>query len=164
MKSQQVPVPWAPMGWDSQMSPPPPLEGDRRQVGVRNTEALWERTLIFFSLLPFLVAYDSLKDFHDIYEVAALKWKVGALRGGTRPTVPWEGDEAGPALGWAPCIVERTGGPRPNLPIPLQYAIPVKSPESQTPLVAVWRPAGYGTFPRLVSPGKWGHESPTLLR
>lgn len=93
MRSQQVLVPWAPTGWGSQMSPPPPLEGDHRQAGVRTTEAPWERALIFFFFLPFLVAYDSLEDFNDIYEVAALKWKVGALWGGTRPTVPWEGDE-----------------------------------------------------------------------
>ena len=163
MKSQEVPVPWTPTAWDSQMSPPPPLEGDHRQAGMRTTEALWERALIFF-LLPFLVAYDSLKDFHDIYEVAALKWKVGAFRGGTRLTVPWEGGKAGPALGWAPCTVERTGGPQPNLPIPLQCAVLVQSPASQTPVVAVWRPAGSGPLPRLVSPGKWGRESPTPLR
>lgn len=33
-------------------------------------------TVLIF--LPFHVAYDSLKDFYDIYEVAALKWKVRA--------------------------------------------------------------------------------------
>ncbi|KAF5929277.1 hypothetical protein HPG69_019298 [Diceros bicornis minor] len=49
-----------------------PLLSDRRQASER-PEAQWERVLIF---LPFHVACDSLKDFYDIYEVAALKWKA----------------------------------------------------------------------------------------
>lgn len=115
MKSQEVPVPWAPTGWGSQMSP---LHLSKVTIGRRKggtTEALWECALIFFFAL---FAYYSLKDFHDIYEVAALKWKVGAFRGGTRPTVPWDGGEAGPALGWAPQHCREQVAPSQTCPSP----------------------------------------------
>lgn len=40
-----------------------------------STGALWEHSDFFF-FFAFSRCYDSLKDFYDIYEVAALKWKV----------------------------------------------------------------------------------------
>lgn len=79
-------MPWALTSRDSQMSPPPflpsPLKGDHRQVGERS-EAQWGRSDFF----PFSYCRDSLKDFYDIYEVAALKWKVStrARPGRERP-------------------------------------------------------------------------------
>lgn len=95
-------------------------------------------------------AYDSLKDFQDIYEVAALKWKVGALQGVTRQTVPWEGGEARrhPAVQLSPCwdisarlgIVHWRDNRWPlalHLPVHLQCGVLVKSTESQTPLVSM---------------------------
>lgn len=81
-------------------------------------------------------AYDSLKDFQDIYEVAALKWKVGALQGVTRQKVPWEGDEARrhpavplspcwdiSALSWALCTGGITGGPWPCICLSICNAV-----------------------------------------
>lgn len=53
--------------------PPSLLKCDHRQVR-ENTDAQWERSDFF----AFSCCYDSLKDFYDIYEVTALKWKVSA--------------------------------------------------------------------------------------
>lgn len=85
-------------------------------------EARWELS----DFLAFPCCYDSLKDFYDIYEVAALKWKVSAgVRPGRERAAGSEGDEAerqrGPALpsrdSSAPGLVSCTAG-TPGAPAP----------------------------------------------
>lgn len=65
--------------------------------GRGRAEAQWQRVLIvlfsFFFFSSFHIANNSLKDFYDIYEVAALKWKVSGRAG------PKTGEGAGPLAG-----------------------------------------------------------------
>lgn len=94
------------------------------------------------------MAYNSLKDFYDIYEVAALKWKVSVrTRQKTR--------EGAGLIAWGGGVVAgRTGGPTPSrwsssalglpphpptaglqvaicVPLHLPCSLPIKSTESQ---------------------------------
>lgn len=107
-------------------------------------EAWWERS----DFLAFPCCLDSLKDFYDIYEVAALKWKVGA---GVRPgreraagsgRMRLRGSEAQPfpagtaqLRAWHRALQGRLGPQPPYLPVHTQCSILVKSTETQTPLV-----------------------------
>lgn len=124
--------------------PPSPLKCDLRQV-PENTEAQWERSDFF----AFSCCYDSLKDFYDIYEVAALKWKVSACVTPERERADGSmGECSQQALGSSSCpagrpssglgIVQRHQAAQPPaLPAHTRCSVLLKSIESDTPLVTM---------------------------